>query len=393
MKPLTRIVGVGVVFGMATVGWFVLGESMTHRTSDQSRKLHGDVKSLWGRPIAQEAPAFTFHYVEDRTEFSHWEGTGPRRRKVFRTREIPHELLRLPSSTHLQVHLSLDQRTRGLIWYSLYNVRFGGTWTYTHASPQPGELDIRFKLPHAQALYDDFTFVVDGRDWAGQVVPRNGVIAHAVKVRPGQTVRLRITYASRGLDTWRYLPGEGVTNLEDFHLAMTTDFPDVDFPSETLSPSAKRRTGDGWALHWRFKRVITGHGIGMIMPQHIQPGELAAALSYSAPVSLFFFFTVLLLLGTLRKIDIHPVNYLLLAAAFFAFHLLFSYLVDHVYVVPAFIIASVVSIVLVVSYLRLVVSPRFAFIEAGLAQGVYLIGFSLAHFWEGYTGLTVTVLV
>jgi hypothetical protein len=23
---------------------------------------------------------------------------------------------------------------------------------------------------------------------------------------------------------------------------------------------------------------------------------------------------------------------------------------------------------------------------------VYLVGFSLAHFWEGYTGLTVTVL-
>ena len=35
---------------------------------------------------------------------------------------------------------------------------------------------------------------------------------------------------------------------------------------------------------------------------------------------------------------------------------------------------------------------RFAFIEAGLAQFVYLVGFSLAHFWEGFTGLTVTVL-
>ena len=42
--------------------------------------------------------------------------------------------------------------------------------------------------------------------------------------------------------------------------------------------------------------------------------------------------------------------------------------------------------------LRLVVSARFAFVEAGLAQIVYLIGFSLAHFWDGFTGLTVTVL-
>jgi len=46
----------------------------------------------------------------------------------------------------------------------------------------------------------------------------------------------------------------------------------------------------------------------------------------------------------------------------------------------------------VVSYLRLVVSRRFAFVEAALAQLVYLVGFSLAHFWDGFTGLTTTVL-
>ena len=36
--------------------------------------------------------------------------------------------------------------------------------------------------------------------------------------------------------------------------------------------------------------------------------------------------------------------------------------------------------------------PRFAFVEAAIAQIVYLVGFSLAHFWDGFTGLTVTVL-
>jgi inner membrane protein involved in colicin E2 resistance len=71
---------------------------------------------------------------------------------------------------------------------------------------------------------------------------------------------------------------------------------------------------------------------------------------------------------------------------------LFSYAVDHLEVVPAFVLSSAVSVVLVVSYLRLVVSARFAFVEAAAAQVVYLIGFSVAHFWDGFTGLTVTVL-
>jgi len=127
--------------------------------------------------------------------------------------------------------------------------------------------------------------------------------------------------------------------------------------------------------------------------QHpVQPGELATEMSVSAPVSLLFFFVVIYVLSVLRGIDIHPLNYLLIAGAFFAFHLLFAYSADRLPVEQAFGLASVVSVVLVVSYLRLVVSTRFALVEAGIAQLVYLVCFSMAHFWEGYTGLTVTVL-
>jgi hypothetical protein len=173
---------------------------------------------------------------------------------------------------------------------------------------------------------------------------------------------------------------------------MHTDFEQIDFPSGTLSPSAKQRSDDGYLLSWKFKQIVTGSGIGMIMPSHIQPGALAAQLSLSAPVSLFFYFFIVFVLSVLRSIEIHPINYLLIAGAFFAFHLLFAYSADHLPVEWAFALSSLVSVFLVVSYLRLVVSARFAYVEAGLAQLVYLVGFSLAHFWEGFTGLTATVL-
>jgi inner membrane protein involved in colicin E2 resistance len=130
----------------------------------------------------------------------------------------------------------------------------------------------------------------------------------------------------------------------------------------------------------------------MVTPTRVQPGELATVLALSAPLSLFFFFLMIYVLATMRRIDIHPINYFFIAGAFFAFHLLFAYSADHLPVEAAFALSSVVSIVLVVSYLRLVVSPRFAAREAAAAQLVYLVGFSLAHFWEGFTGLTVTVL-
>jgi inner membrane protein involved in colicin E2 resistance len=84
-------------------------------------------------------------------------------------------------------------------------------------------------------------------------------------------------------------------------------------------------------------------------------------------------------------------NYFFLAAAFFSFHLLFAYTVDRISIGFAFLICSVVSMFLTVSYLRLVVGLRFAAVEAALAQFFYLILFSLALFNEGYSGLAITV--
>ncbi len=68
-----------------------------------------------------------------------------------------------------------------------------------------------------------------------------------------------------------------------------------------------------------------------------------------------------------------------------------AYLVDHISIHLAFAICSVVSVVLLVSYLRLVVGMRFAALEAGLAQVIYLILFSYAFFFEGFTGLAITI--
>jgi hypothetical protein len=57
----------------------------------------------------------------------------------------------------------------------------------------------------------------------------------------------------------------------------------------------------------------------------------------------------------------------------------------------AFLICSAVSIALVVSYLRLAVGLRFAAVEAGLAQIIYLVLFSYAFFLSGFTGLAITI--
>jgi inner membrane protein involved in colicin E2 resistance len=129
----------------------------------------------------------------------------------------------------------------------------------------------------------------------------------------------------------------------------------------------------------------------MAMPSRLQPGPLASEISFFAPVSLFFFFFVMFIIATRKNIELHPMNYFFLAAAFFAFHLLLAYLADHVDIRLAFLISSAVSIALVTTYLRIVAGTQFALREAAAAQFIYLVLFSLAFFFKGFTGLAVTI--
>lgn len=391
MRPVLQIMGIVAVFGAASVAWLILGGVTVARSDDVSASLRGEVQELWGTPQQQAAPSFRFRWqTQELVEREVETDKGSRVVKELAT-VTKHETMS-PASTRIDVDLSSDLRRKGLVWYSLYDVDLDGAWSYRHQDEREGELVIDFAFPDSSGVYDNFVFRVNGVDHASELTPLDGTVTYVLPIKKDQVVRVEAGYRSRGVDEWRYVPAQGVGRIQDLRLTMRTDFAAIDFPSYTLSPNSKTRLESGWELVWEFERVVTGYGIGMVTPERIQPGELAASLSFSAPISLLFFFLVVFVLATLRRISVHPINYLFLAGAFFAFHLLFAYLVDHVAIEVAFVVCSAVSVLLVTTYMRLVVSTRFALVESALAQLIYLIGFSLAHFAEGYTGLTVTVL-
>ena len=201
-------------------------------------------------------------------------------------------------SSDLEVDLSLDERRKGLMWYPLYDVAFHGAWTFDYA-PEHADERVRlvFPFPVQEGVYDDFSFKVNGVEMSERYPPSNGRVEVPVEVAPGETVAFEVGYRSRGMTEWTYKPHEQVAQLSDFSLHMTTDFDRIDFPRFTLSPESKVRTDDGWSLSWDFRRIVTGHGMGMVVPSRIQPGHLAASMSLSAPISLGLFMVWIVALG------------------------------------------------------------------------------------------------
>jgi inner membrane protein involved in colicin E2 resistance len=380
-----RITAIAFIFVCTSVAWAILGGTVFSRTYDSAATSNDRVASTWGAPQVQSPPVASFRHVVPRNEESTENG-----KKIVKT--IQDEVTTtLPlESSAVDVELDLQHRQKGLLWYSTYKVGFAGTYGFHNTSDKEEVVTLVLNYPTAKAIYDDLVFTVNGT--AVAISNQQNAAIGSVKVPAGQVMRLAVGYRSQGLDEWRYSFGNNdVAQVRDFSLRMKTNFKDIDFPDNTLSPSEKHETDNGWDLTWSYKNLVSGYQIAMVMPEKLQPGPLAGRISFFAPVSLFFFFFLMLIITTMRGIELHPMNYFFLAAAFFSFHLLLAYLVDHVSIHVAFGISAVVSVFLVVSYLRLVVGLHFASREAALAQLVYLVMFSYAFFLKGFTGLAITV--
>lgn len=384
-----RLFAIIAIFGGASIAWAVLGTSVWERTNRLDESLSAEVDEMIGpETLAQTAPYWVPQI----------EGRHDRASAVS------------PSASNISVDITHQDRYKGLLWYNMTKVAFAGQYTIPAlaraedgAEPPAGggKGVFIFRLPAGINTHDGLTVTLDEKPVAlTQNQKHTGELAIPVSRQSEHVVT--IAFTTQGRDMWVYVPGSmgqatpadagtDMRELTKFSLTVTMNFTDVDYPKGTQSPSEKRTVDGGFEAVWHFDSLVTSQAMGVVMPKRTNAGPIAARMSFFAPVSLFFFFAVLLAVVVLKNISLHPMHYLFVAAGFFAFHILLAYLADQINIHAAFWICAAVSVFLVVSYMRLVVGIKLAVTYIALAQMVYLVGFSYAFFWVGMTGLTVTI--
>jgi inner membrane protein involved in colicin E2 resistance len=320
----------------------VLGSVMKVRTSTQDSKLKSMVGQLWGAPQVQKAPEIYYQTKKDHEIRTIKDGQT--------ITEIQTDITNHPlplDSSNLQVGLNLQHRKKGLLWYATYRVQFSALYSFSNPTSESQQIFVRFQLPSKDAVYDNFRFAFAGKD-PSIVEIQSGGVYQSIVVNPGQTAALNVSYGSQGLDEWWYDFGSDVTQVNNFDLNLNTDYTDINFPENSISPTSKAKTKDGWNLQWRYSHLLSGVKVGMAMPHKLNPGPWVSNVTYAAPVSLFLFFFLLMVLSTLKKVSLHPMHYFFIGASFFSFHILLAYLVDHISIHTSFLISSIVSITLVI---------------------------------------------
>jgi hypothetical protein len=364
---IKRILAIAAIYICTSLCWGILGTSLIVRSTGSFDLLARTVCGVWGPVMTQGHPVIYYNVL----------GSSSGRHTIQ------------PSRSDVNVTLNYEPRKKGLLWYRTYLVDFHGDYTVENPTPITQTMYIEFRFPARDATYSDVSFAVNGLPAPADDAKGDGAVLEAVTLPPGGSAKVSAAYKTRGTDSWGYYFGD-TTRITNFHLAMGTDFSQIDFPAGTGSPTGRSRTAAGWNLEWSYPDVINAQAIGMNMPAVLNPGPVASRITFFSPVSLLFYFTVLLLLCLLQGVDLHPMNYFFLAAGCFAFQLLFAYLVDLIPLLPAFCVAAAVSLALVSGYLYAVAGWRLARVAA-LAQFGYMVLFSYSFFFDGLTGLTITI--
>lgn len=372
------------------LAWAFLGSSLVVRTGEATGRLAKEVHLLWGRPLEQGHPTASYEVPTERKVQTVREIAPGRRETVEELRVEPSAVAIPLEGSALGVRLDLTHRRKGLLWFPTYAVDFEGRYTFANPTGEPRDVSLSFPLSGESAVYDGFV-VQDARGGRVDATVGGDAARWSARFGPGERRAFTVRYRSRGTSSWGYRLTDGAGQVRDFALTLEADVPNVDFAPGSISPTAQERRAKRWRGEWRFEHLVASAPIGLVLPNRMNPGPLASRITFFAPVGLLFFFFVAGIVSHTGGRPLHPMHYFFIGCAFFAFHLLFAYLVDHVAIVPSFVAASVASIALVVSYARLFTGWGFALRVLGTAQLVFLVLFSVSFFWEGFTGLAITI--
>src|SRR5258706_488368 len=252
-----RVTAIVFIFLCTTFAWGVLGTTIFQRTYSSDSSSEVRVASTWGAPQNQLPPLAAYDEMVPKKEVTTENG----KKTEVVTQEKVTNLLPLESS-HLNVDLNLEHRQKGLLWYSTYKVGFDGSYSFRNTSEKDQTIVFTLNFPTAQAIYDDLIFTVD--DVPINLKNEKNSASGTARVAAGKTASLKVGYKSQGLNDWHYsfgnaevnspgydssrTAGANVAQVRDFSLKMTTNFKDIDFHENTLSPTDMTVTAYGLLL-------------------------------------------------------------------------------------------------------------------------------------------------
>ncbi|HMY37074.1 MAG TPA: hypothetical protein PKW36_13275, partial [bacterium] len=193
-----RLFAIMGIFFCTMIAWFILAGSISFRTDEKRLSFGPRMASHWGGVHKQETPQLFYHVKEWAVTKETSTNAAGASVTVEKSSEVDVKKNIECGKTQINADFEVDYRQKGLLWYSVYKVRFSGLYTFTNPSAKEEDVTIDFTFPAAQAIYDDFVFQWDGQELLKTETIREssddpyrqdskpGSLRANIKMKPGQ---------------------------------------------------------------------------------------------------------------------------------------------------------------------------------------------------------------
>ena len=303
------------------------------RTEGQTDLLSKRVQNSYGGPLIITPPRIYYERTRERKV----KVAGLETISSFKERETVD-----PSDSNVAVDLSLERKKVGNLWFPVFFAKYRGQYEYdVEAIPKDVRSETLFLLPglsSSESIFRNIEFKLNGAsvEPLARIVSNTPIELTTTRYVNGKLM-VDFSYETTGTDYFLYLlsnlgqqqnmgenevRSEGIekarlTRLDNFDLKLTTDFIKYEFPKRTVPYTTLRQEDGRSEFEWLFDKTVTGKNIGLIVPEELNPGDIASRISFFAPISLLFFFVVVTIFGILAKNRLHPMHYAFLGGDLF----------------------------------------------------------------------------
>lgn len=390
MNVAGRIFGMLVWLGGLALAGSVVLTMTASRVGEHKSSTYGaayqSFESSWGGEIGIVPPAFN---LERTYVVSQYNATSKQYDFNEKTEQIP----LTPKSIKIDSTVDYGEQEKSLLVFNAFTAQNTETYVVVNKTAYTGKLLVNLAQPHNANLMYDYKIVLPAQN--NQVIRpvMDAAVVLSPQLSPGEAVEIIITYATKGMDIFKYNLSAYQSNvIETLQARISLNTRQFEIYRFGL-PHTTDLTPDGATLQFNLNDFSTTQDLGItFVSKQLYLDQIQSLMNYS-PVSLILFLVVIFFFSQIYAVKFNVFHYLFLAMIDVFYFLFVAYLIRFFGVIPTFALAIALTTAMFLAYCPNVFGWRFA----GRIAGVYLflltVVFSLIFLMPIFRGLLFVILV
>ncbi|MGZ9235052.1 MAG: hypothetical protein ACXW4E_05960 [Anaerolineales bacterium] len=343
-------------------------------------------QSSWGGEIAVRPPVFGLWRTYTVSEYN-------KDSKKYEDVEKNEWLPLVSRSIKIDSIVNYGEQERDLLIFNAFEAQNTETHIVANTTDYSGELFVKVTKPENANLIYDYTIVLPSQSDLVIRPIMDKEFLLLPKMEPGEQIEIVLTYATKGMDIFKYNLSEFQNSvIEELQANVRLNTNEFEIYRFGL-PHTTDITPTGATVQFNVDDFSTTQDLGItFISKQRYLDQIQSLMNYS-PMSLVLFLVVIFFFSQIYATKFNPFHYLFLAMINVFYFLFVAYLVRFFGIVPTFGISIVLTAAMFFLYCPNVFGWPFAIRIAGTYLFLLTVVFSLIFMMPIFRGLLFVILI